>query len=98
MSFSALPIGESTVNGEPAGSDSLHKRLELLLLVGGNVEQPVSSLERAGRRCREVVVPHGGRLVAGDEKVGDDPTHRRQRAIEHGNVDERAFSRIASTN
>ncbi len=90
--LSTLSIGEARVGGEPAGADRLRERLELLLLVGGDIEQPVPGLERAGGCRREVVVPHRGRRMAGDEKVRDDPTHRREGAIEHRNVDERALA------
>ena len=92
MALPALALREARVGREVGPADGGDERLELLLLVGGDVDQAVLGPEGARRRGGEVVVAVRTRLDAGDQVVGDGPAHRRQRRVEHRDVDERALA------
>ena len=92
MALPVFPVREARIGDQVFPSDRFRERLELLLLVRRDVEEPAAGLERARRRGREVVVSHRHRLLARDEVIRDDPAHARKRGVEHRDVDERALS------
>ena len=92
--LSGLARREAHVADQVFAPDRFGQRLELLLLVRGDIEQPASRLERSRRRSSEVVVADRMRLVAGDQVVRHDPAHRHQRRVEHRDIDERAFAGV----
>jgi hypothetical protein len=83
-----FPRREALVGGELGPADGMDERLELFLLVGCDVDQTVPGPEPAGGCGREVVVAVRLWIDAGDQEVGHDPAHRRQRRVEHRHVDE----------
>jgi hypothetical protein len=87
-----LAFGKARVRCQPRLADQPAERDELLLLVGGDVEQAVAGAKRTGGRRRHVLIAHRLWLDAGRQVVGHRPAERRQRTFEHRDIEKRALA------
>ena len=97
MAFAALALREARIAHQVFAPHCLRQRLELLLLVGGDVEETRLRPERAGRGGGEVIVADRSGFLACHEVVGDDPSHAHDGRVEHRDVDEAALSAFLSS-
>src|SRR5918996_453756 len=87
------PAGEAGIDGEVRPADQPAERLELLLLVGGDVEHPARRREGPRRRGGHVLVPHRPGRGPRDQEVREDPAEHRDRGVEEGHVEHLPLAR-----
>jgi len=93
-----LARGEARIDGKFAAADQPAQRLELLLLVRGDIQESLAGAERARRARRHVLVAHGLGFCAGNEPIRNRPAHGHERGFQHGDVDEFPLPRPLAAN
>jgi hypothetical protein len=86
VGLAVLALGEAGVARQFGRAHDRAQRLELLLLVGGDVERAVGGGEGARGGRRGVLVADGDRLHTRGQVVGHPPAHRGDRGLQHGHV------------
>src|SRR5262245_27349862 len=92
IALAILPPGEAWIGDEVLAPDQAAEGLELLLLVGRDVEEALRGAQRAGRTCGHVLVAHRPRPHARNQPVRDDPAHGNQSRLQHRDIDELALA------
>src|SRR5207247_9548996 len=82
MAFAALALREARIAHQVFAPHCLRQRLELPLLVGGDVEETRLRPDRAGRGGGEVIVADRSGFLACHEVVGDDPSHSQEGRVQ----------------
>ena len=92
VELAILTADETWIVDQLRPADQAGQGLELLLLVGGDVEQALAGVEGAGGRRRHVLVAHRHRADAGDQPVGNSPAHGDEGRFQHRHVDPLALA------
>ncbi len=91
-----LAILEAGIIGQIGTTNEAGQRLELLLLVGRDVQEAVARGVGAGRARGHVLVAHRLGDDAADQAIGHLPAHGGEDRFEHRDVDEVAGTRLAA--